>query len=129
MCINIDCMWFGFKTKSSNGGSNVSTFLNIYFCQRVKKNGFRGLLKYLAFAFYLPVKKELLCASFCWKSIFSKDSCDSQDIIEDIPFESKQLTGYCFRRIKEVSHETFFWAMQVFKIFLKMLTLLFISFL
>ena len=36
-----------------------------------------------------------LC-SFLWKSIFSKASWGSQDVIENIPLESKQMTDYCF---------------------------------
>ena len=47
-----------------------------------------------------------LC-NFCWESIFSKASCGSQDIIQNIPLESKQMTDYCFRRVKAVSQEAF----------------------
>ena len=46
--------------------------------------------------------------SFYWKSIFSKASCGSQDIIQNIPLESKQMIIYCFRRVKAVKQEVFF---------------------
>ena len=48
--------------------------------------------------------------SFCWKSIFSKASCGSEDIIQNIPLESKLVIDYCFRRVKAVSQEAFFLA-------------------
>ena len=52
-----------------------------------------------------------LC-SFYWKSIFSKVSYGSQDIIQNIPLESKQMTDECFRRVKAVNQEMFFfWQM------------------
>ena len=41
-----------------------------------------------------------LC-SFCWKSIFNKASCGSQDIIQII------MTDYCFRRVNAVSQGPF----------------------
>ena len=47
-----------------------------------------------------------LC-SFCWKSIFSKVSCGSEDIIQNIPLESKQMTDYCFKKVKAVSQGGF----------------------
>ena len=52
-----------------------------------------------------------LC-NFYWyvcKTIFSKTSCGSQDIIHNIPLDSKQMTDYCFRRVKTISQEVCFW--------------------
>ena len=42
---------------------------------------------------------------FFWKSIFSKVSCGSQDIIQNIPLGIKQMIDYCLRRVKAVSQE------------------------
>ena len=49
--------------------------------------------------------------SFCWKSIFSKVSCGSQDIIQNVSLEMKQMSDYCLRRVKAVSQEGFFGGM------------------
>ena len=57
-----------------------------------------------------------LC-SFCWNSIFSKASGGSQDITRNIPLELKQMTDYCFRRVKTVSQEAFFGQMVGVSIF------------
>ena len=52
---------------------------------------------------------ELL--NFCWKSIFSKVSCGSQDIIQDITLQIKQMSDYGLRIVKAVSQKGFFWRM------------------
>ena len=52
-----------------------------------------------------------LCSFRC-KYIFSKASVGSQDIIQNIPLESKQMTNYCFRRVNAVGQEAFFGQMS-----------------
>ena len=69
-----------------------------------------------------------LC-SFLWKSIFSKASWGSQDVIENIPLESKQMTDYCFESQSSEPGGIFFGKWQLFEIFLKILTPFLISFL
>ena len=57
-----------------------------------------------------------LCSFYC-KFIFSKASCGSHDIIQNIPLESKQITVFFFRRVKAVSQEAFFCKWQVLEFF------------
>ena len=93
--------------------------INDFFCLEY-------LLKKLSYNF--EVKISELC-SFCWKSIFSKISCGSQDIIRNIPLELKQMTDYCVSRVKAVSQVAIsLGKWQEFEIFLKILTQFFISF-
>ena len=69
-----------------------------------------------------------LC-SFCWKFIFSKDSCGSQDIIQSITLESKQMTDYYFRRRRWFFFwQTCFWQ-RCLKFFWKFWPFFFIRFL
>ena len=44
---------------------------------------------------------------FLLKSIFSKVSCDSQDIIQNISLEIKQMSDYRLKKVKAVSQEGF----------------------
>ena len=67
-----------------------------------------------------------LCG-FCWKSIFSKVSCGSEDIIQNIPLESKQMTDYCFKKVKAVSQGVF-WQMAGVWIFYENVDPIFLQF-
>ena len=53
-----------------------------------------------------------LCSFFFFSgSTFSARALDgSQDIIRNIPVESKQMTDYFFRRVQAMSQEALFWA-------------------
>ena len=58
-----------------------------------------------------------LCG-LCWKSIFSKASCGSQDIIQNISLKAIKMKDYCFIRVKAVSQEVFFWTNSRYSKFL-----------
>ena len=59
------------------------------------------LLKKLPYNFEVKISKSSGIIVFAGSPF-------SASIIQNIPLESKQITDYCFRRVKAVNQETFF---------------------